>query len=256
MKNLLIKDKAKASIIHLLLSAVVISALVSLMLLFWFPAPFLGVTNFKEIAVILISIDLVLGPLLTFIVYNKAKKSLKLDLSIIVSIQVVALSYGIYMLFLTHPVYITYYNNSFNVITAKHAVPEKAKDESFNISKLSSPTLAYMQLPEGISEDTLFNEMIDGAAEIEARTEFYQPYKDNLNKILANSLDPTKIFSEKNMDDASKAFLKDNKNIDELAFLPLVNGASANGIIVLNKNTGKPVNLIKTNPWKYTKKEQ
>jgi len=254
MKNNIIKNKAKASLIHLLLSAVVISALISLMLLFWFPAPFLGVTNFKDIAVILISIDLVLGPLLTFVVYNKAKKSLKLDLSIIVSIQLMALSYGIYMLFLTHPVYITYYNNSFNVITAKYAIPEKAKNTKFNISKLSSPTLAYMQLPKGTTEDELFNNMLNGAAEIEARSEFYQPYEENLNKILANSLDPSKIFSEKNMDDASKAFLKDNKNIDELAFLPLVNGASANGIIVLNKSTGKPVNLIKTNPWKYAKK--
>lgn len=55
------------------------------------------------------------------------------------------------------------------------------------------------------------------------------------------------------MDDASRAFLEDNINVDKLAFLPLANGSSANGIIVLDRATGKPVALIKTSPWKYVK---
>ncbi len=248
------KNKFKASLIHLLLSAVVISALVSLMLLFWFPSPFLGVTNFKDIALILIAIDLVLGPLLTFVVFNPSKKSLKFDLSVIVAIQVMGLSYGLYMLYLTHPVYVTYYEKGFSVITAKHAIPEKAKLNHFKVSKLSSPTLAYMAYDED-TNNKLFNEMLDGEGEIEARVDYYQPYQNHLDKILANSLDAVEIFSEKDMSDASRKFLnKNNNNIEGFAFLPLANGASANGIIVLDKKTGEPVTMIKTSPWKYVKK--
>ncbi len=247
------KNKIKASLIHLLLSAVIISALISLALIFWFPSPFLGVTNFKDIALILIAIDLILGPLLTFVVFNPKKKSLRFDLSVIVAIQIMGLSYGLYMLYLTHPVYVTYYEKSFNIITAKDARPDQAKLADYRISKLSSPKLAYMTYDED-TNNKLFNEMLDGESEIEARTDYYIPYENHLDDILAQSLDTAKIFSEKNMDDASREFLNKNNNIEEFAFLPLVNGSTNNGIIVLNKETGEPVDLIKTSPWKFVKK--
>jgi len=245
------KDKLKASAIHLLLSTIVISFVASLMLYFWFPSPFLGVTNFKEIALLLIAIDVVLGPLLTFVVFNPTKKSLRFDLSVIVAIQVMALSYGLYTLYLAHPVYVTFYNKSFNVISAQYARPDKATLDKYKISKFSSPKLAFMPFDKDI-KNKLFNEMLDGESDIEARTEYYQPY--SIDQIIAKSLDTTKIFSEKNMDDASRKFLEKNSTIDEFAFFPLVNGGSANGIIVLDKKTGKPVTMIKTNPWKYVKK--
>ena len=186
--------KLKASLIHLALSAVLISAIISLIIIFWFPSPFLGVTDFKEIATILIVIDLILGPILTFVVFNPSKKSLKLDLGVIVSIQVMALSYGLYMLYLTHPVYITYHENSFNMITAKQAKPEVAKFDEFNISKLSSPVFAYLDTKDDATKNKLFNDMLDGNVEIEARTDFYKPYK--IQKIKKRAKWLAFLFSE------------------------------------------------------------
>ena len=247
--------KLKAFLIHLALSAVIISALVSLVIIFWFPSPFLGVTDFKDIALILIIIDLVLGPILTFVVFNPNKKSLKFDLSVIATIQIMALSYGLYMLYLTHPVYITYYENSFNMITAKQAKPERAKHSDLKISKLSSPIFAYLDINDTKTKDQIFNEMIDGDVDIEARADYYKPYKNHLDIVLANSLDTDKIFSENTGDSATMSFLKENKNIDDFAFLPLVS-SSRNAIIVLDKVTGDAVTTIKTNPWKYVKNDK
>lgn len=244
--------KLKASLIHLVLSAIIISALVSLVIIFWFPSPFLGVTDFKDIALILIIIDLVLGPLLTFVVFNPNKKSLKLDLSVIASIQIMALSYGLYMLYLTHPVYITYYENSFNMITAKQAKPERAQHSELRVSKLSSPTFAYLDIADTKTKDQIFNEMIDGDVDIEARADYYKPYKNHLDTVLANSLDTDKIFSEDTNDNATRSFLKENNNIDDFAFLPLVS-SSKNAIIVLDKISGEAITTIDTNPWKYVK---
>ncbi len=249
------KQKTKAFLIHLLLSAVVISALFLIILLYWFPEPFLGATNFKEIALILIAIDLILGPLLTFVVFNPGKKGLRLDLSIIVSIQIMGLSYGLYMLFLTHPVYITYHENSFNIITAKQARPDKATNLVFQVSKLSSPTITFLNIPTEDIKNKLFNDMMNGDAEIEARADYYEPYTDHLDEILANSIEAAKIFSEENIDDASKDFLEKHSHIDNFAFIPLVNGSSYNGIIVLNKDTGKIVSTINTSPWRFAAKQ-
>jgi penicillin-binding protein-related factor A (putative recombinase) len=96
--------------------------------------------------------------------------------------------------------------------------------------------------------------MLDGEPEIEARTDYYKPYESHLDAILAKSLDTAKIFSEKDMDEASREFLNNNNNIEGLAFLPIINGGTNNGIIVLDKKTGEPVDFIKTSPWKYVKK--
>ena len=129
------KTKLKALLIHFLLSAVMVSLIFTAVIYFWFPSLFIGVTDFKDIATILIAVDLVLGPLLTFVVFKPNKKSLKFDLSVIVSIQILAMSYGLYTIFLTHPVYITFFDNGFNIITAKQASPDKARHNELKVSK-------------------------------------------------------------------------------------------------------------------------
>lgn len=248
---MILKVKLKASFIHLVLSAIIISALVSLVILFWFPSTFLGITNFKDVALILVIIDLILGPLLTFVVFNPNKKNLKFDLSVIASIQLMALVYGLYMLFLSHPLYITYYDNSFNVITAKQANPEKAKYKSLKISKFSSPVLAYLDLEDKKTKNQLFTDMLDGDVEIEARTEYYKPYKNHLDTILANSLDADSIFSGEGI--STESFNKKFGDINDFAYFPIVS-TTKDAIIVLDKKSGEAVTTIKANPWKFVKK--
>ena len=243
----MLKVKLKASFIHLVLSAIFISALISLVILFWFPTPFLGVTNFKEIATLLILVDLILGPILTFVVYNPTKKSLKKDLTTIVSIQVFAMCYGLYTLFLTHPVYITYYDNAFNIITAKQATPNKARYEQLRVSKFSTPTFAYMN-PDEKKRNELFADSINKGRDIEAYAEYYEPYGDNISEILAKSLDPDVVFKE----DVKKVKLnefitKHGKTKTDYAYIPLI-GPSKNIVWVLDKTTAKPIDTINVNP--------
>lgn len=242
------KHKLKASLIHLLLSAVVISVLISLILIFWFPSPFLGITNFKDIAIILIAIDLVLGPLLTFVVFNPKKKSLKKDLATIVFVQLFALTYGLYTLFLTHPVYITYFDNGFNIITAKQATPEKARYKQLKISKFSSPVIAYMDVNEK-TRNSLFAEAMNGGNDIEARAEHYEPYEDNIDKILEKSLNPNIIFKGESEKEKLALFIKKyGKTKLDYAYLPLI-GPAKDVVWVLDKNTAKPIDTISVNPW-------
>ncbi len=248
------KNKLKAFFIHFLLSAVAVSLIFLAVVLVWFPSPFLGLTNFKDVATIIIAVDLVLGPLLTFVVFNPKKKSLKKDLTVIVSIQIFALSYGIYTLFLTHPVYIAFHDNAFNMIIAKQAMPEKAKYEQLKVSKLSKPTFVYMKTDKEI-RDKLFADTINGGRDVEANAEFYEPYADNLESILENSLDAVKLFEEKNLTASSKEFLEEyNERKNDYAYLPLI-GTSRNAIIVIDKKTAKVVTTINDDPWKFAKTE-
>jgi len=134
------KDKLKASGIHLLLSILLVSLIIGSTLFFLFPSLFIAVTDFKEVASIIISVDLVLGPLLTFVVFNpqKRKKLLYLDFAVIGAIQLSALLYGAYSLFQIHPVYVTFNVDRFTIVTAKDAEPEKAKNPEYKISKFDA----------------------------------------------------------------------------------------------------------------------
>ena len=99
--------------IHLALSAFVFIALAAVIIFVWYPG-FLFQTDGGWQGIRLIAgIDLILGPLLTLIVYNKAKKSLPIDLSIIALVQISALCAGSYLVYQERPLAIIFADNKF-----------------------------------------------------------------------------------------------------------------------------------------------
>ena len=249
----MIKNKFKAFLFHFILSVIIVSLVISSVIYFWYPVDYLGVTSFKEIALLIVSIDLVIGPLLTFVVFNPKKKSLRFDLAIIALFQLSALSYGTYTLFETHPLYLTFNGGSFNLISAKDVQPKKAKHAEYKISKLDSPKLAYVEMPTDYKNlmNVVIGNRTKGAQKLEQRTEFYKPYDENVDNILAKSLDSELILSDKNLLKEATVLSK-YKNTKNLAFLPLKGTNDA--IIILDKKTARPIGTINRNPWKYAKK--
>ncbi len=249
------QSRFKASSLHLLLSLVLVTLVISVVIYFWYPPRFLGITNFKDIALLIISIDLVLGPLLTFVVYNPKKKSLRFDLAVIAIIQISALAYGVNALYQTHPLYITYNHGKFNLIHANEVKPDNSKYEEFKISKFSSPKLAFAKMPEDLETQTeiILGVDLKGEPDIDKRTEYYEPYQKHMDTILKNSLDTVKLFDKKNLTPSSKAFLKRHGKKEDYSYFAL-KGATGSAIIVLDKKSAEVVATIKTDPWDFVKK--
>lgn len=250
---IMIKNKLKAFLFHFILSVIVVSLVISTVIYFWYPVDYLSVTSFKEIALLIISIDLVIGPLLTFVVFNPKKKSLRFDLAVITLFQLSALTYGTYTLYETHPLYLTFNEGSFSLISAKDVQPENAKHSEYKISKLKSTKLAYVELPTDYENlmDVVIRNKTEGAQKLEQRTEFYKPYKRNIDNILTKSLDSGLILSD-NILTQENPLLSGNSDTSKLAFFPLKGTKDA--IIILDKETASPVGTINRSPWKYAKK--
>ncbi len=250
------KTKFKASSLHLLLSIVLVSLVMGSIIIFWYPTEYLGITNFKEIALLIVSIDLILGPLLTFVVFNPRKKNLRFDLAVIAIIQLSALAYGVHALYQTHPLYITYNHGRFNLVQANEVEPKDAKHDQFRISKLSSPKLAYAKMPNDteLQTEIMLGVDLKGDPDIDKRAEYFEPVVKNLDMILKDSLDTVKLFDKNNLIASSRAFLKKHaENKDNYAYLPL-KGTSGDAIIVLDKQTAKLIGTIDADPWKFAKK--
>jgi len=97
------KKRFKAFAIHFCISALLISVLLTIVVFRWFPNEFIyagGITGLK----IIVGVDLILGPVLTFLVFDTEKASLKFDLAFIFLLQLSCLAGGTWLMYKERPV--------------------------------------------------------------------------------------------------------------------------------------------------------
>lgn len=82
---------------HLFTSLIVVISLSMLCQFYWFPAPLLMIDGTWLALLILAIVDIIIGPLLTLLLVSskKSRRELLLDMFIILTIQISALSYGL-----------------------------------------------------------------------------------------------------------------------------------------------------------------
>ena len=110
----------KAMTVHLGLSLLVAAAVALLVFTFWFPYPYRELAGGSELFILVMAVDIVCGPLLTFVLFSptKPKKELLTDISLIVVIQLLALCYGIWNVWLVRPIYLVQEADRFNIISS------------------------------------------------------------------------------------------------------------------------------------------
>jgi hypothetical protein len=100
--SLNVKSRWTAFAIHLGISIIVLLVLLGIIFFVWFPRDLIfagGIDGLK----ILMGVDLVLGPLLTLMVYKHDKKELKWDLTAIGVLQITCLAGGLWLIFNERP---------------------------------------------------------------------------------------------------------------------------------------------------------
>ena len=107
----------------------------------WHPNPLQKAISVTHIFLMLLSIDIVLGPLLTLLVASsKEKKTLKFDLSVIAAVQLAAYLYGMHSIAVSRPVYIAFDKLRFEVVQADSVV--RATDKTILPEYQSNPLFA------------------------------------------------------------------------------------------------------------------
>lgn len=242
--------KLRASFIHLLLSMFIVGAFITFALLVWYPQPFFASSGLKDIVLILLSVDLILGPLLTFVVFKPNKPSLKFDLSFIAVVQIAALTYGMYTIYQGHPVYVAYAVDRFTLISAADVNPNDAKEAELRASGWWKPIMVYAETPSDPKEqEKLIFEVLSGKPDIDARPEYYQSFEKNISKVLTGGIKPEKLLASPLHKAALDRFLTQyGKTAIDYAFLPLM-GKEDDVIWVWDKATGKAVDTISLTPW-------
>lgn len=246
----MIKQKLKASSLHLLVSALVVGCFVAFILTVWYPNPFFSISGLSSILLMMLAIDLILGPLLTFIIYRPKKNTLKLDLTVIATIQVAALFYGAFTVYEAHPLYVAFAGDRFTPINANEVNPSKAKFDSLKKSKLSGPTLVYVKKPSDPAEmSRVTTEVLSGKPDLDARPEYYNPVQQHIDEILNKSINYKALEKKPGNQKKFKRFIeKHGQTLHDYAFIPLV-GKTKDVLWAFDRNTGQPVDIIEISPW-------
>lgn len=243
------KEKLKAFTIHLSISFCV-GLLFSIIIFFiWYPSPLAKATGVTTIFLILLFIDVIIGPLLTFIVYQKNKKTLKFDLICIAVIQVAALIYGFNTVYQGKPAWLVFNADRADIVRINELDLRKiaqAKNE-YKGPSLFSPQWVAAKQPEDIKEknDITFEAVFAGI-DIAQRPELYSPIIESKLEIKSKALNLNELFKY-NDRKVTKDILEEYPKAD--AYLPL----KANAVdmtVLVNKETGAVIKIVDLRPWK------
>ena len=83
------RDRFQASGIHLGLSLVIALLAAALVFGLWYPYPYREISGGRELFLIVVAVDVIVGPLITFAVFNRTKPwpELRRDLAIVALMQ-------------------------------------------------------------------------------------------------------------------------------------------------------------------------
>ena len=104
--------------IHLLISLGLFLVLGAIITLRWYPDFFFELDGGWEGLRLILGVDLVLGPLLTLIVFNASKPEIKTDLAIIGALQIACLAGGMYVVWSERPLAMVYVDGHFYSMSA------------------------------------------------------------------------------------------------------------------------------------------
>src|SRR5919108_3850181 len=145
----------RAAGVHLLISAGIAAGVLALMLAFWYPPPLFEAMGGTGLALIVIGVDVVLGPALTLIVFRSGKRGLKFDLAAIALVQLAALAYGCHVVSLARPAFIVFVKDQFQVATVAELSAERlaeARYPEFRGGSWSGPVFAFGDWPKEFAD--------------------------------------------------------------------------------------------------------
>ena len=244
------KFRLKGAGIHLLISALVALIGIGLVFWVWHPNPLQKAVGVTHIFLMMLGIDVVLGPLLTLLVASsKEKKTLKFDLSVIAAVQLAAYLYGMHSIAVSRPVYIAFDKLRFEVVQADSVV--RATDKTILPEYQSNPLLApqwvsvrpYKDAAEQNQRTML--EMQEGISP-SMMADLYQPLNDGWGGMLErkHGLDELKQYNP------AEQVAKELAAYPQAdSYLPM-KAPSVDMVVLLDSRQKQVLGIVDLRPWK------
>lgn len=235
---------------HLGLSAVVASLAAVLVFALWYPYPYSEVSGGRDLFVLVVTVDVVLGPLLTFAVFNRAKPraELRRDLAVIVLLQLAGLAYGLWTVQQARPVHMVFEYDRFRVVHQAE-IPLELEDKvppGVELTPLRGPTLLALRPFRDAGEQAEFTVAALGGVPLSARPELWQRYEVGRAEVLAAAKPAAQLKQRfpQRAAEIDAALQASGRDAGRVVYLPLVARKAEAWTVLMDANTAEVIGYL------------
>lgn len=246
-------NRWKAASIHLLIS-IVLAALIGALLYFvWFPAPYFAAAGANGLILLLMGVDVCIGPLLTLLVVNrhKARKLLRLDLTVIGVLQAIAFGYGLHVIIGARPVFIVAEIDRLVMVSAQQlsdADLAKGNRPEFRKRSLTGPVLVGALPPKGPGSGDFAMQVLASGKDIDQLPQYYLPYDQVIDALLKHAKPLASLKKATDSQRADLDRLQAEVPSQKLEALPLQRGDNSYSAI-MSPVSKRPIAVLPIDAW-------
>ena len=243
----------KAAAIHLTISLALATTIGAVLYFLWFPPPYFVAAGASRLILVLMGVDIGIGPLLTLLVVNqrKPKRLLKMDLSVIAMLQALAFGYGIHAIAAARPVFVVAEIDRFVLVAADQISDTDLAQgnlPTFRTRSWTGPRLVGAVPPKGNKGIAIAEQAITGGKDIDRLPQFYVAYDQVVDKLMHRA---------KSLEQLDKATADQHRQLEQLQAatgdgpllaLPLQRG-DEDFTVILSPRTKKPLQVLALDSW-------
>lgn len=243
------KDRFRASVLHLCLSAIVAGVAALLVFGLWYPYPYREISGGRELFLIVVTIDIIMGPLITLAIFDRRKPmaELRRDMLIVVLMQLSALGYGMWTVAMARPVHMVFEIDRFRIVHAIEVPRELLASAPLEISALplTGPTLLGVRPFKSEQERMAATLAALEDVQIGSRPDLWQAYDASRKDVLSSA----KLVAElkqrfpAQVDAIDAALTEKGVDTDIARYLPLA-GRKAFWTALIDGRNGDVVNFL------------
>lgn len=239
-----LKYSLKIASLHLLVSIVVALLAAALVWLGWYSWPYSQIFKVSGLYQLIIIVDVICGPLLTFILGNpkKSYRETATDVSLVAVIQLAALIYGLYALYIVRPVAVVFEVDRFVALSANEI------SEKRNFPTLGISSFAQKEPEDGSEKLAMLNFALQGNTTA-SNPDWWVEHSDETREKIISKARTLNQLTDSQPDKTSmieELSIKHSTPADQLPFLPFVSTNNYDWISILSPE-GEIIDFAKIN---------
>lgn len=247
-----LKSRLKASGIHLGLSLGLAVLAALLVFYVWYPYPYREISGGRELFLLVVAVDVLMGPLMTLAVFNlnKPRKELRRDVAVIALLQLAALAYGLWTVAVARPVHLVFEIDRFRVVHAIDVPPEllhSAPAGQQQLPLLGPTLLSVREFKDSKENFEATMAALQGVA-LGARPDLWQSYEKAKPQVLARARPLAELKTRfparaNDIDRALKSVSATGWPFASIGYVPMV-GRNTFWTVFIDANTSEVIAFV------------
>ena len=233
---------------HVAVSVCIALLVLGLVYGLWYPSPLAKAVGVTHIFLMLLAIDVILGPILGFVVYKESKKTLKFDLSVIILIQIAALCYGVFSIEQGRPAWLVFHVDRFELVRKNDLILENIDQAQPQFQQVSWTGPQFAAVKSAVStqqrQNDMFTEVLGGIS-LAQQPDRYVELNQAKNQIQQRALPLIELEQYNSKTEVKKTIAKYPK---ANAWLPLKANA-IDMVVLVNKESASIIKIVDLRPW-------